>query len=200
MYIVFQLYKEDWAILCMLGPALQSNSSNCPVLIPQRQLGNYAFPIDLQDAYLNIPIIKHHHHFLQFVWHNTSYKWKVLPFGLAIVPRVFIALTKFILFLYHYRGFHIVTYLHDILVLVHSKWEDRRAHSSLCSLLVCLGLQIDFSKFDLCLTQPFLFSGLCWDPVLTSVSLPPDKLADIQELALSLLQTQPVTVCQVMSF
>ena len=33
-----------------------------------------------------------------------------------------------------------------------------------------------------------------------SVSVPPDNLADIQQLALSLLQTQPVTVCQVMSF
>ena len=33
-----------------------------------------------------------------------------------------------------------------------------------------------------------------------SLSLPPDKLADIQQLALSLLQTQPVTVCLVMSF
>ena len=33
-----------------------------------------------------------------------------------------------------------------------------------------------------------------------SASLPPDKLADIQQLALSLLQTQPVTVHQVMSF
>ena len=42
--------------------------------------------------------------------------------------------------------------------------------------------------------------GLCWDTVNISVSLPPDKLADIQQLALSLLQTQPVTVCQVMYF
>ena len=33
-----------------------------------------------------------------------------------------------------------------------------------------------------------------------SVSLPPDKLADIQQLALSLLQTQPGTVSRVMSF
>ena len=33
-----------------------------------------------------------------------------------------------------------------------------------------------------------------------SVSLPPDKLADIKQLALSLLQTQPVTVHQVISF
>ena len=33
-----------------------------------------------------------------------------------------------------------------------------------------------------------------------SVFLPPDKLADIQQLALSLLQTPHVTVCRVMSF
>ena len=33
-----------------------------------------------------------------------------------------------------------------------------------------------------------------------SVSLPPDKVADIQQLALSFLQMQPVMVCQVISF
>ena len=33
-----------------------------------------------------------------------------------------------------------------------------------------------------------------------SIALHPDMLADVQQLALSLLQTQPVTVCQVMSF
>ena len=32
------------------------------------QHGDYAFSIDLQDAYLHIPIVMHHHHhFLQFV-------------------------------------------------------------------------------------------------------------------------------------
>ena len=30
------------------------------------QHSDYAFSIDLQDAYLCIPIVKHHHHFLQF--------------------------------------------------------------------------------------------------------------------------------------
>ena len=33
-----------------------------------------------------------------------------------------------------------------------------------------------------------------------SISLPPDKLADIQQLDFSSLQTQPVTGCWVMSF
>ena len=34
-----------------------------------------------------------------------------------------------------------------------------------------------------------LLLGLCWDTVHTSVSMPPDKLAAIQQLAPSLLQT-----------
>ena len=86
------------------------------------------------------------------------------------------------------------------MVLVCSKWTGKRACSFLCSLLVHHELYINFSKSDLHLTQTFCFMGLCWDTVHMSVSLPPDKLPDIQQLALSLLQVQPITVCQVMSF
>ena len=62
------------------------------------QQGEFAFSIDLQDAYLHIPIIKHYCYFLHFVWHNVPYQWKVLPFGLATAPRVFTSLMKPILF------------------------------------------------------------------------------------------------------
>ena len=51
------------------------------------QQGDFAFSIDLQDAYLHIPIVQHHHHFLCFVWCNVPCQWKVLPFGLATAPR-----------------------------------------------------------------------------------------------------------------
>ena len=44
-----------------------------------------------------------------------------LPSGLATASRVFTTLTKPILFLCHHKGFHIVIYLADILVQVHSK-------------------------------------------------------------------------------
>ena len=146
------------------------------------------------------PIVKYHHHFLCFVWHDVPYQWKVLLFGLATAPRIFMSLTKPILFLCHHKGFCIVIYLDDILVLVCSKLVGRRAHCFLCSLLVHLGLHINFSKSDLCLSQTFTVLGLCWDTVCMSVSLPPDKLADIQQQALSLLQTTHVTVHRVMSF
>ena len=81
-----------------------------------------------------------------------------------------------------------------------SKQAGKRAYLFLCSLLVCLGLHINFSKSDLHFSQSFTFLGLCWDTVPMSVSLPPDKLADIQQLALSLLWTPHVTVHNVMSF
>ena len=97
------------------------------------QQGVYAFSIDLQDAYLHVPIVKHYRHFLHFVWYNVPYQWKVLPFGLVTAPRVFTSLTKPILFLCHHKGLHIVIYLDDILVLVHSKRAGKRACLFLCS-------------------------------------------------------------------
>ena len=110
------------------------------------QQGDFAFSIDLQDAYLHAPIVKHHRHFLCFVLHNVPYQLKVLTFGFAKAPRVFTSLTKPILFLCHHKGLCIVIYLDDILVLVCSKWAGKRACLFLCSLLVCLGLHINFSK------------------------------------------------------
>ena len=164
------------------------------------QYGDNALSIDLQDAYLHIPIVEHHHHFLHFVWHNVPYQWKVLSFGLATAPRVFMSLPKPILFLCHCKGLHIVIYLDDSLVLICSKWVGKRAHLFFSSLLVCLELHINFFKSDLCLSQTFTFLGLCLDTVLMSVSFPPDKLAGILQLALSLLWTPHVTVHRVMSF
>ena len=124
----------------------------------------FAFYIDLQDAYLHVPTVKHHRHFLCFVWHIVPYQWKVLPFGLATVPRAFTSLTKPILFLCLCKGLRIVIYLDDILVLVRSKWVGKRVHLFLCSLLVHLGLYINFSTS----LSPLLFWGYvgilsaCW--------------------------------------
>ena len=43
------------------------------------------------------------------------------------------------------------------------------------------------------------FIGLCWDTVDMSIYLPSNKCLEIQQLGHSLLQSEPVTVCQVWS-
>ena len=138
-----------------LHPILNMKCFNCYMHIPSFKMptlkniwqliqqGDFAFPIDLQDAYLHIPTVKHHHH------HNVPYQWKVLPFGLATSPRVFTSLMKPILFLCHCKGLHIVIYLDDILVLVHSKLAGNWTCLFLCFLWVHLRLHINFSKSDL---------------------------------------------------
>ena len=74
-----------------------------------------------------------------------------------------------------------------------------RGHNPfLCSLLVHLGLQINFSKSELHLTPCFF--ELCWGMVHMCVSLPSGKLDGMWHLAHSLLQGHSVTVCQGMSF
>ena len=127
------------------------------------------------------------------------YQWKVLPFGLATAPRIFTSLTKPILFLWHHKGLHIVIYLDDILVLVCSKWAGKR---DTCFCVPCWSILVYTSIFPsrTFASQSLTFLGLCWDTVHMSVSLPPDKLADIQQLALSFLCTPNITVCQVTSF
>ena len=158
------------------------------------QHGNYDFSIDLQESYLHIPIVKHLHHFYNLFGTICHISGRFYLLGKLQPLRISTALTKPILFFCHHKGFCIVVYFDDILVLVCSKWAGKRAHSFLCSLLVCLGLYINFFSYTFC------FLELCWDTVHMSVYLPPDKLADSQQLALSLLQTQPVTDCWVIYF
>ena len=110
------------------------------------------FPLIYRMVIYMFPLLSIIVSFSRFVWHNVPYQWKVLPFGFATAPRGFTSLTKPILFLCHHKGLHIVIYLNDILVLICSKRAGKRACFFLCSLLVCLGLNINFSKSDCCLS------------------------------------------------
>ncbi len=45
--------------------------------------------IDLKDAYFHVSILPRHRPFLRFAFEGRAYQYKVLPFGLALSPRVF---------------------------------------------------------------------------------------------------------------
>ena len=118
---------------------------------------DYAFSIDLRDVYLHIPIAKHHHHFLWFVWQHKPFQWKVLSFVPGTGPRDFTMLSKPILFLFHHKGLCVIMYLDDNLVLTHSNHAGKRAQTFLCCLLVCLELHINFSSLNYIAHSNILF-------------------------------------------
>jgi len=59
------------------------------------QQNDYMGKIDLQDAYLTVPVDRKHCNYLKFHWKGKNYHFqslpfcKSLPFGLATAPRVF---------------------------------------------------------------------------------------------------------------
>ena len=59
------------------------------VILPQLSAKDWAVSIDLKDAYLHIPIHPESRRFLGFQFLNTTYQYKVLPFGLKDSPWLF---------------------------------------------------------------------------------------------------------------
>ena len=55
---------------------------------------NRVFLLISRMLFLHIPIVKDHHCFFGIFLQHKPYHWKVLPFGLAMVPRVFTSFTK----------------------------------------------------------------------------------------------------------
>ena len=82
--------------------------------------------------------------------------------------------------------------------LIHSKYEDKRKEPFLCSLCFGGGYILIFQSFTLP-NSAILLSGTVLEHMDMSVSQPSFKFLEIQQLAHSLLQMQPVTICQVMS-
>ena len=75
-----------------------------------------------------------------------------------------------------------------------------RSQSFLCSLLLCLGLHINFSKSELHLTQQTSFLYLCWDSVTMSLSLQSEKLIEIQQLPHSCYKCIPLQFIRICPF
>ena len=67
------------------------NQAQFPVLVSQGQgqRQDYAFKIDLQDAYFHVTIHPSSRKYLRFAFENKVYQFWVLPFGLNTAPQVF---------------------------------------------------------------------------------------------------------------
>ncbi|KAL0194969.1 hypothetical protein M9458_008541, partial [Cirrhinus mrigala] len=58
-------------------------------ILGQIQPGDWFVSVDLKDAYFHIQIAPRHRHFLRFALDGTAYQFSVMPFGLALAPRIF---------------------------------------------------------------------------------------------------------------
>jgi len=121
--------------------------------------GNYAFSLDLQDAYFHIPIHRSHRKFLRFVVGGRVYQFRALPFGLSSAPWIFTQIMSQVKTIAHLRNIQLYLYFDDWLVQVANPQLGVQQAEFLIGLCAELGLVVNLEKSELIPAQTFDFIG-----------------------------------------
>ena len=132
--------------------------------------------IDLQDAYLHIPIRQNLHRYLAFYFQNQLYFFQVFPFGLNVAPLIFTRILKWPLANLRIERINTVAYLNDWMVWDNTKENTSQALQFIILYLQNLGFIINMQKSHLSPIQLLPRFGLIWDLRQGRWSLHPDRI------------------------
>ena len=149
--------------------------------------------LDLSDAYYSIPIDKHSRRYLQFIFEEKLYQFKVLVFGSNTAPRIFSKCMKPVVAFIHSKGILIIIYLDDILLAAQTYHECLCQTNFAVDLLESLGFHINCEKSQLIPSQHIPFLGFVVDSTTMTIGQPLEKI--VLSLVATLKESsQPVTL------
>ncbi|XP_045137221.1 uncharacterized protein LOC123519779 [Portunus trituberculatus] len=131
--------------------------------------------IDLQDAYLHVPIRQCLHKYLAFSFGTKLYFFKTLPFGLNVAPHIFTRILRWPLSLLHLQGINIHAYLDDWVIWDKTYELTAKAVNTTINLLRDLGFLINIPKSHLLPSTDLEWLGVRWLPLLGRWALPKNK-------------------------
>ena len=159
--------------------------------------GDYFTKIDLQDAYLTIPIHSDDRKFLQFMWEGSLFQFSCLCFGLSSAPWTFTKILKPVVALLRRRGIRIVIYLDDFLILNQTKEGAERDFLCVVDVLEKCGFLINWEKSVGVAAQEREFLGLLVNSKELSIALLPKKVEQIIEICRKARSTIDISLREV---
>jgi hypothetical protein len=102
--------------------------------------GMWTINLDLMDAYFHIPIAPPFRKFLRFVWDNTVYQFRTLPFGISTAPLFFSRVLQTVIAHLHTLSIQIHSYLDDSLI----RDFDQHTLVSQTEMVIQLSLNLGF--------------------------------------------------------
>ena len=144
-------------LLCPTISISYGDGSVCP---PISSPGDWMISLDLQDAYLQVPVHPDSRRYLRFCIGPRTFQFRALCFGLSSAPQVFTRVMAPISSLMYRQGFRILRYLDDWLVLGSSREEIVRAGDFLLSLCDQLGVLVNLDKSSLNPSQTIDYLGM----------------------------------------
>ena len=122
--------------------------------------GDWMISLDLQDAYLQVPVHHNSRRYLRFVVAGKSYQFRVLCFGLTTAPQVFTRIMAPVSVILHRYGVRMLRYLDDWLILASTEIACIQSRDRLLSICTELGIQVNLTKSSLVPTQSLVYLGM----------------------------------------
>ena len=122
--------------------------------------GDWMISLDLQDAYLQVPVHHDSRRFLRFVVAGKAYQFRVLCFGLTTAPQVFTRIMAPVSAILHKYGVRMLRYLDDWLILASTELACLQSRDKLLSICTELGIQVNLTKSSLVPTQSLVYLGM----------------------------------------
>ncbi len=163
----FTLYRREFKMLTL------------KTIMSQIRAGDWFVTINLKDAYFHIQVIYCHRNFLRFAFGGKAYRYKVLPFGLALAPRTFIKCMDAALAPLRLQGIHILSYLDDWLILAHSRELVSQHRDVLRRHILSLVLRMNAKKSVLIPSQQTVFLGVHLDSIQMQARLSPARISTL---------------------
>ena len=145
------------------------------------QLNDWAFSLDLTDAFLHIPIHHRSRKYLRFTLRGRVYQFKALPFGLSTSPYAFTRLMNVIVTFLRRRAITLHPYLDHWLARNQNRRRLLEHRQFILSLINSLGLIINYEKSDLFPAQVFTFIGMEFLTHINIVRVPQNRQMKILE-------------------
>ena len=149
--------------------------------------------VDIETAYDSVGVAAVHRPYLQFCAGGETYQYRAFPNGLSEAPRKFTQLLKPVCAFLNFLGIRVVGYIDDMLIIAHNAQTLRIHLSIVCQTLVLLGFKINMKKAVTTPTHIVKFLGFIIDSITQSVSLPQDKVTQVEVRCATLIQTGACT-------
>ena len=156
-------------------------------------LNDWAFSLDLTDAYLHVPIHRRSRKYFRFTLKGRVYEFKALPFGLSTSPLVFTHLMSVIGTFVGKRAIILHPHLDDWLARNQNRRVLLEHRQFLLSLINSLGLIINYKKSDLVPAHVFTFIGMEFLTQANIVRVPQNRVLKILETVRQLSQKYSVS-------
>ena len=122
--------------------------------------GDWMISLDLQDAYLKVPVHHDSRRFLRFVLDGKPFQFRVLCFGLTTAPQVFTRIMAPVSAILHRHGVRMLRYLDDWLILASSEIACLQSRDRLLAVCTELGIQVNLTKSSLVPSQSIVYLGM----------------------------------------